>query len=81
MLSDLARLQKTQDGSRVHGSVRDYASRLARLAMTSLTKNRLKNRFSFIFSNGDLLQVLDFAGAPGTIRTPAPKFVVNECWC
>jgi hypothetical protein len=54
-------------------SVRDHATRFARLARTSMNKNRLKNRFSFVVSNGDFLQVLDFAGAPGTIRTSDPQ--------
>jgi transcriptional regulator with XRE-family HTH domain len=36
-------------------------------------QNRLKNRFNFVFSNGEFLQVLDFDGAPGTIRTSDPQ--------
>src|SRR6266403_1216601 len=39
----------------------------------SLGENRLKNRFSFGVSNGDVLQVLDGIGAPEEIRTPDPQ--------
>jgi hypothetical protein len=35
------------------GSVRDYATQLAWLTGISLKENRLKNRFSSVFSNGD----------------------------
>jgi len=35
-------------------------------------RNRLKNRFNFVVSNGDYLQVFDFNGAPEEIRTPDP---------
>jgi hypothetical protein len=37
------------------GSVHDYAMHLACLPGFRLCKNRLKNRFSFVFSNGDFL--------------------------
>jgi hypothetical protein len=36
-------------------SVRDYATQPACLAGILLSKNRLKNRFNFLFSNGDFL--------------------------
>jgi hypothetical protein len=36
------------------GSVRDYAKQLACLTGISLSKNRLKNRFNFVFSNGEV---------------------------
>jgi hypothetical protein len=35
-------------------------------------RNRLKNRFNFVLSNGDFLQVLEFNGTPEEIRTPDP---------
>jgi hypothetical protein len=53
-------------------SARDYATQLACLTRISLSKNRLKNRFNFVVSNGDFLQVFDFIGAPEEIRTPDP---------
>jgi hypothetical protein len=37
------------------GPVRDCATQLAYLTGISVSKNRLKNRFSFVFSNGDFL--------------------------
>jgi hypothetical protein len=39
----------------------------------SRDENRLKTRFNFVASNGDLLQVFDFNGAPKEIRTPDPQ--------
>jgi len=50
MLSTLARLRKTQDG--VRAQLCD-ATRL--LSRDFVKQNRLKNRFSFVFSNGHFL--------------------------
>jgi hypothetical protein len=36
-------------------SADDYATQLACLTGISLSKNRLKNRFNYVFSNGDFL--------------------------
>jgi hypothetical protein len=53
---------------------RNHATQLDRLSDISRpTQNRLKNRFIFVFSNGDLLQVLDLNGTPEEIRTPDPQ--------
>jgi len=46
--------------------------RSSRFGELKASENRLKNRFNFVLSNGDFLQVLEFNGAPEEIRTPDP---------
>jgi hypothetical protein len=42
--------------------------RSSRFGELKLSENRLKNRFNFVLTNGDFLQVLEFNGAPRPMK-------------
>jgi hypothetical protein len=38
-------------------------------------QNRLKNRFNFVVSNGDFMEVIDLIGAPFGVKLRTPIFL------